>query len=127
MAGVEAPKYLDPKALYGLQEGEEVLYSLFSNATPVMDHEKAFPHEEIDQDPIVVELFTRAQAHADRINLSEHTVVDGMDMADEVDGYYRDVRVVPARSVVLGHRIKGWTLVGVRRDPSTIVYQDVSM
>ena len=119
------PQYLDPKELYGLQDGERVLYSM-NPEIPVRDLVRELPPEEIDQDPAVIDLHARALADAQRIG-SLPTTVDEMGMASELQGYYTDVRVIPARHDILGFRIKGWTLIGVPRDPGTIVYGPASM
>jgi hypothetical protein len=127
------PQHLDPKELYGLKDGEEVLYSILPNGKPAYTWEDAeekylrvFSPGEIDADPAVTDLFATAQKDARQIQ-SSPTVVDKMGMASELQGYYKDVRVVPARDIIRGHRVKGWTLIGIPRDPAAIVYGEASM
>ncbi len=118
---ISGPKYLDKRKLYRLSEGEEVLYSIHPPDDNPLKPKRKLSAAIIDQDPKVIKLLASAKADAKKIE-SSPTTIEGIGMASELQGYYRDVRIVPARDVVLGHRIKGWTLIGVPREPHTIVY-----
>ena len=57
-----------------------------------------------------------AREDAKQIEEGPVVVPDGpagsMSSMEELQGLYRGVRIVPARSPISGHREKGWTLIG---------------
>lgn len=106
------PKHLDKRKLYGLKEGEEVLFSQFRPTSGTLF--KRISPKKVEGDMELRDLHKEVLAIAKR--MEEGSILEesgGMDI--EMQGYFKDIRVVPAKHPITGHTVRGFTLVGTPR------------
>ena len=118
----EGPNLIGNQELYGLEEGEMVIYSV-CHRTKGDDFFRVYTEDEIDSDPEVASLLIQLEEEARVIEQSPqfNPLETGYapTSREEHLGLFRDIRVVTLRNSVHGHREKGWTLIGKEVNENT--------
>lgn len=111
------PKYLDQRKLYDLISCEQIIFSQIST-----DYSPGWKNRRIRQKDIgVTSEFLKAQKEAlevaREIETSSKFEPEGacgsMTSMQELQGCFKNIRVEVMRDVVTGHRVGGFTLIGV--------------
>jgi hypothetical protein len=111
---------LDEDWLYGLGKREQVLFSIFPDTAPTITKSgmvtfvKRISRKKMETDQDFKKLHREALNKARKIeNGPAITSFGPIDM--EMQGHFKDIRVEVARNTLTGHRVKGFTLIGVPR------------
>ncbi len=117
---VSGPRYLDKNKLYGLRPGEQVILSQMPKDYSPGWKNRRISKKEIGVSPEFNKAHQEAVETAKRIETSPRVdpIAEGlvvMSSEQELLGCFRDLRVEVMRDAITGHRIKGFTLIGVPR------------
>ena len=110
-------KYLDQRKLYGLKPDEQIICSrTYSQGW----RSRRIPQKEIGVSSEFNKAHQEAVETARRIEAGPKVdpIAEGlgsMSSEQELQGCFKDIRVVVMKDVVAGHRMKGFTLIGVQR------------